>query len=263
MNKISLLEILVKKNHEKIICLTAYTSSIAKIIDPYCDIILVGDSLGMTIYGFDNTREVSMEMMIAHGNAVCKSAKHAFTVVDLPFGSYENSPKQALLSAQKILAQTKCDAIKIETPKELIPTVKYLCENNINVMAHIGLMPQSVINSKDFRYQGKNPNDAQEIFDNAIGLEKAGAFSIVIEAVPEKLAKKISENIKIPTIGIGASGDCDGQVLVIDDLLGLNTDFKPKFVTRYEDLATKISIAVANFSNDVKNKKFPLPQNLL
>lgn len=263
MNKISLADILAKKNHEKITCLTAYTSSIAKIIDPFCDIILVGDSLGMVIYGFDNTREVTIEMMIAHGKAVCKSVKHSFTVVDLPFGSYEDSPTRALESARKIIDQTGCDAIKIETPLQLIPTVKFLHDNKINVMAHIGLMPQSVENSKDFRYQGRNPTDAQEIFNNAMELEKAGAFSIVIEAVPEKLAREISQNLKIPSIGIGASADCDGQVLVIDDLLGLNTDFKPKFVTRYEDLASKISNAVSNFSKDVKDKKFPLPQNLL
>jgi 3-methyl-2-oxobutanoate hydroxymethyltransferase len=263
MNKISLENLLTKKNHQKITCLTAYSYPIAKLIDPYCDIILVGDSLGMTIYGFDNTREVSLAMMIAHGKAVCKAVKHSFTVVDLPFGSYENSPHQALASAQEIIEKTNCDAIKIETPANLIPTVKFLCDHKINVMAHIGLMPQTFENSKDFRYQGRNENDAREIFNTALELEKAGAFSIVIEAVPEKLATEISKKLTIPTIGIGASGDCDGQVLVIDDLLGLNTEFKPKFVTRYEDLATKISQAVSQFSDDVKNKKFPFPQNLL
>jgi 3-methyl-2-oxobutanoate hydroxymethyltransferase len=263
MNKISIENILGKKNRQKITCLTAYSYPIAKLIDPYCDIILVGDSLGMTIYGFDNTREVSLAMMIAHGKAVCKAVKHSFTVVDLPFGSYENSPYQALTSAQEIIEKTNCDAIKIETPANLIPTVKFLCDHKIKVMAHIGLMPQTIENSKDFRYQGRNENDAHEIFNTALELEKAGAFSIVIEAVPEKLATEISRKLTIPTIGIGASGDCDGQVLVIDDLLGLNTEFKPKFVTRYEDLATKISQAVSKFSDDVRNKKFPFPQNLL
>jgi 3-methyl-2-oxobutanoate hydroxymethyltransferase len=255
--------ILQKKNREKIICLTAYTFPMAKIIDEYCDIILVGDSLGMTIYGFKDTLDVTLDMMINHGKAVMKAVKKSFVVVDLPFGTYENSKEQALESAKKVIAETGCNAIKIETSRELVPTVKFLVQNNINVMAHVGLMPQHVREIGGYRYQGRDEKSAREILETSRLIEEAGAFCLVIEAVPEKLASEISAVLKIPTIGIGASAECDGQVLVIDDLLGINQEFKPRFVKHYANIALQIANAAQQFSQDVKNKQFPASENLL
>lgn len=252
-----------KKNREKIICLTAYTFPMAKILDNYCDIILVGDSLGMVIYGLKDTVDVTLEMMINHGKAVTRAAKKSLIVVDLPYGTYENSLEQALKSAQKVIQETACDAIKIEVSQDLVPTVKYLVDHGINVMGHVGLLPQSVRKIGGYKYQGRDENSAAEILQTAKMIEAAGAFSVVIEAVPEKLADAISLALKIPTIGIGASAACDGQVLVIDDLLGLNQEFKPKFVTYYADLAGVIADAVKNFCDDVKAKKFPSKNNLV
>lgn len=252
-----------KKNREKIICLTAYTFPMAKILDNYCDIILVGDSLGMVVYGLKDTVDVTLEMMINHGKAVMRAAKKSLVVVDLPYGTYENSLEQALESAQKVIQETACDAIKIEVSQDLVPTVKYLVDNGINVMGHVGLLPQSVRKIGGYKYQGRDENSAAEILQTAKMIEAAGAFSVVIEAVPEKLADKISLALKIPTIGIGASAACDGQVLVIDDLLGLNQEFKPKFVTYYADLAGVITGAVQSFCDDVRAKKFPGKNNLV
>lgn len=262
MTRISIYDLQQKKLQEKIICLTAYTFPMAKILDEFCDIILVGDSLGMTIYGMSDTVDVTLEMMINHGKAVTKARKKSFVVVDLPFGTYEKSCEQALESAQKVISETGCDAIKIETSRDLVPTVKFLTENKINVMGHVGLMPQSVRKIGGYRYQGRDENSAKEILETAKLVEKAGAFSLVIEAVPAELATKITQEILIPTIGIGASAECDGQVLVIDDLLGLNQEFKPRFVKYYADLAGEISAAVKNFSADVKSGKFPAKENL-
>ena len=255
--------ILQKKGREKIICLTAYSFPMAKIIDEYCDIILVGDSLGMTIYGFKDTLDVTLDMMINHGKAVMKAVKKSFVVVDLPFGTYENSKEQALESAKKVIAETGCNAIKIETSRQLVLTVKFLVQNNINVMAHVGLMPQHVREIGGYRYQGRNEESAREILETSRLLEEAGAFCLVIEAVPEKLASEISAVLKIPTIGIGASAECDGQVLVIDDLLGINQEFKPRFVKHYANIASQIANAVQQFSQDVKSKNFPASENLL
>lgn len=260
--RISITDLLEKKNNEKIICLTAYTFPMAKILDEHCDIILVGDSLGMTVYGLPDTVEVTLEMMINHGKAVMKAVKKCFVVVDLPYGAYENSPQQALESAQKVISETGCDAIKIEISRDMISTVKFLVENGINVMGHVGLLPQSVRKIGGYKYQGRDEKSAQEILETAKLVAEEGAFSIVIEAVPARLADEISAAISIPTIGIGASANCDGQVLVIDDLLGLNQEFKPRFVKHYANLAEEISSAVKKFSADVKDKKFPALENL-
>lgn len=256
-------KILRKKNQEKIICLTAYTFPVAKILDEVCDIILVGDSLGMTVYGMKDTVDVTLEMMINHGLAVTRGAKKSLIVVDMPRGSYEKSNEQALENARKIIAATNCDAIKIEVTPQLVSCVEFLVKNKINVMGHVGLLPQHVREIGGYKYQGKDEKSAAEILQTAKDIEKAGAFSLVIEAVPEKLAAQISAEIKIPTIGIGASSACDGQVLVIDDLLGLNQEFTPRFVKKYENLAEKISIAVAQFSSEVKEKKFPGKDNVV
>lgn len=251
-----------KKHQEKIICLTAYSYPFAKILDEFCDVILVGDSLGMVVYGFEDTVDVTLDLMINHGRAVVKAAKKALIVVDLPHGTYENSKEQALESAQQVMRETGCDAIKIETSRGLVETVRFLADNGINVMGHVGLLPQSVREIGGYKYQGKTMSQAEEILQTSILLEKAGAFSLVIEAVPEVLAMKISNALTIPTIGIGASAECDGQVLVIDDLLALNKSFKPRFVTYYADLEGDIKSAVKAFSCDVKTKKFPAADNL-
>jgi 3-methyl-2-oxobutanoate hydroxymethyltransferase len=261
--KISLKQIQEKKHLEKILCLTAYTYPMAKILDEFCDVILVGDSLGMVVYGLPDTVEVTLEMMINHGKAVMRAAKKSFVVVDLPFGTYEESKEQALESAKKVIKETGCDAIKIETSRDFVETVKFLSSNGINVMAHVGLLPQSVRKIGGYKYQGKDENSANEILETSKLLENAGAFAVVIEAVPEKLAAEISAALKIPTIGIGASAKCDGQVLVIDDLLGLNQEFKPRFVEHYSNLAEEIKRAVKEFAADVKAQKFPKKNNLL
>jgi len=259
MNKIQKTQI----QKTPITCLTAYTYPIAKILDKHCDIILVGDSLGMVIYGMNNTRGVSVQMMIDHGKAVVRAAKNALIVVDMPFGSYETSPEQALINARKIIQETGCDAIKIEVSKEIIPTAQFLVENQIPVMGHIGLLPQTIKEISGYKYQGKDENSAEEILQIALDLQKAGVFSMVIEAVPAKLATQITNSLTIPTIGIGASVDCSGQVLVIDDILGLNQDFKPRFVKQYSNLASEIEKAVAEFCNEVKNQKFPTKEQTI
>ncbi len=235
--KITPNKILESKGKEKLICLTSYTYPMTKILDEFCDLILVGDSLGMTIYGFEDTVEVTVNMMINHGKAVTKAAKKSLVIVDLPFGTYEKSKEQALETAQKVVRETNCDAIKIEVTNELLETAKYLVDNGINFVGHVGLLPQHVRKIGGYKYQGKDKNSADEILETSRKIAEIGAFALVIEAVPANLAQKITEEISIPTIGIGASNKCDGQVLVIDDLLGLNQDFKPKFVKHYANLA--------------------------
>lgn len=261
--KITVEQIIAAKNKSKIICLTAYTFPIAKILDPHCDIILVGDSLGMCVYGMKDTVEVSLDMMIAHGKAVTKACKHALVVVDLPYGTCDDSKEQALANAQKVIEETGCNAIKIETTLALIPTIKFLVERKIPVMAHVGLLPQQVRKIGGYKYQGRDKKSADEILETAKAAAAAGAFSMVIEAVPQTLADAITRVVNVPTIGIGASANCDGQVLVIDDLLGLNTEFKPKFVKNYAELAGDIDTAVKNFVSEVKAKKFPGANNLV
>jgi len=261
--KISIENIKQKKGNKKIICLTSYSFPIAKILDNLVDIILVGDSVAMAVYGETDTTSADLKMMISHGKAVVRACKRALVVVDMPINSYENSKKTALQNAKKIIEETKCDAVKIEITEDLIETAKYLVENGVNVMGHVGLLPQHVKEIGGYKYQGKDEESAQKIYEIAKKLDKTGIFSLVIEAVPAKLASKISKNIKIPTIGIGASQDCDGQILVIDDLLGLNTEFKPKFVENYENLSQKISVAVENFGKDVVSGKFPTKKNIL
>lgn len=262
-NKISIQDILDKKNHEKITCLTAYTFPIAKIVDNFCDIILVGDSLGMCIYGHKDTVDVSVEMMINHGRAVVRAAQQSLIVVDIPCGSFEKSALQAYETAQKIIDETGCDAVKIETSREAIAAIKMMVDNDIAVMAHVGLLPQQVRELGGYKYQGRDEKSAQEIIEIAKLAEAAGAFACVIEAVPANLADQITQALKIPTIGIGASLDCDGQVLVIDDVLGLNQEFKPKFVKNYANFASDVGQAVQGFVDEVKSRKFPAKENLV
>ena len=246
-------EIINKKNKSKIVCLTAYSKNIATILDKYCDIILVGDSLGSVLYNYNSTRKVSLDTMIEHSKSVKMGVQKSVMVVDMPYNTYRNN-QEALKNAKKIISKTKCDAVKLEGGKKIVKIVKNLVKNKIPVMGHLGLLPQS--QTGKFRFKGKKKSERTKIFNDAKLLEDAGVFSIVLECVENSLAKLITNSIKIPTIGIGASLFCDGQVLVTDDLLGLNP-IKFRFVKKYGNLSKNINLAVKNFSNDVKKEKFP------
>ena len=257
MNKKKINKILKKKNKQPIVCLTAYSKAVAKIADKYCDIILVGDSLGMVLYGMKSTREVNIDTMILHGRTVKNFAKKSLVVFDMPFNTYKNK-FIAYQNVKKVIKLTKCDAIKLEGGKKISNIIKYLTSKGIPVMGHVGLLPQTTNN---FKTKGKNFRQQKQILEDAIAISNSGVFSIVIECVVEKLAKKISKNISVPTIGIGASKYCDGQILVSDDLLGLS-DFLPKFVKKYTNLNYVIEKSIKNYSRDVKLRRFPSSKNV-
>jgi len=250
--KKKILDLIKKKNKQKIVSLTAYSKNIASILDSYCDIVLVGDSLGSVLYNYKSTREVSLDMMIEHSKSVRKGIKKALMVVDMPHNTYRNS-KEALKNAKKIISQTKCDAVKLEGGKKIYKVVKTLIKNKIPVMGHLGLLPQS---DKTFKFKGKQKIERDKILQESHLLEKAGVFSIVLECIETSLAKIITRSINIPTIGIGASKYCDGQILVFDDLIGLNPiDYK--FVRKYLNIRKELSMAITNYSKDVRKNKFP------
>ena len=257
MQKITTRKILSKKNKTPIICLTAYSKSIAQIADKYCDIILVGDSLGMVLYGMKTTREVKIDQMISHGRAVKKFVKKSLVVLDMPYRTYTNK-FVAYKNATKMIKLTKCDAVKLEGGKKISKIIKYLVNKGIPVMGHVGLLPQS---SNNFKLKGKNFIQRKKILQDAIAVSKSGAFAIVIECVVEDLAKKITKNIHIPTIGIGASKYCDGQILVTEDMLGLS-DFFPKFVKKYSNLRKIIDKSIKDYTKDVKSRRFPYSINV-
>jgi 3-methyl-2-oxobutanoate hydroxymethyltransferase len=250
MNKLE--KILKKKNRSKIISLTAYSKNIANILDKHCDIILVGDSLGSVLYNFKSTRSVTLDMMIEHSKSVRMGIKKSLMVVDMPHNTYRNS-REALRNAKIIMSKTRCDAVKLEGGKKIYNIVKTLIKNNIPVMGHLGLLPQS---AKKFRFKGKKIKERNRMIKDAELLEEAGVFSIVLECVETSLSKKITNILQIPTIGIGASQFCDGQVLVIDDLIGLNL-INARFVKKYSNVRSIINRAVSQYAFDVKNKKFP------
>tara|TARA_B100000767_G_scaffold171788_1_gene160762 strand:- start:301 stop:1071 length:771 start_codon:yes stop_codon:yes gene_type:complete len=254
MKKIS--KIINKKNKSKIICLTAYSKNIAKIIDNHCDIVLIGDSLGSVLYNYKSTKSVSLDSMIEHSKSARSGIEKSLMVVDMPYNTYKNS-KEALKNAKKIISKTKCDAVKLEGGKKIYNIVKLLIKNKIPVMGHLGVLPQS---AKNFTFKGKKTKERNKIFNDAKLLEKAGAFSIVLECVETSLAKTITKELKIPTIGIGASVYCDGQVLVTDDLIGLNP-INVRFVKKYSNITKEINNAIVKFKNDVKKKKFPMKKN--
>ena len=251
MNKIQ--KILKKKNKSKIVCLTAYSKNIATILDKHCDIVLVGDSLGSVLYNFKSTRDVSLDMMINHSKSVRMGIKKSLLVVDMPHNTYKNN-KQALINAKKIISQTRCDAVKLEGGKKIFNIVKTLIKNKIPVMGHLGVLPQ--FETGKFTFKGKKINERNKILKEAKLLEEAGVFSIVLECMESSLAKKITKSINIPTIGIGASVDCDGQVLVTDDLIGLNL-MNARFIKKYVNIIKIINSAVYKFSADIKAKNFP------
>ena len=244
---------LKKKNKSKIVCLTAYSKNIAEEIDQHADLILVGDSLGSVLYNYDTTRKVNLKMMIEHSKSVRKGVKKSLMIVDMPFDTYKNK-SQALKNCKKVLKETKCDGIKLEGGRELNNIIKYLINNKIPVMGHIGITPQTVRGK--YRYKGKTAFEKKKLLKDSKSLEEAGVFAIVLECIERKLSQEITKTIKIPTIGIGSSKYCDGQILVTDDILGL-TNSKMKFVKKYINLKKNIRNTVKKFQTDVKNGSYP------
>lgn len=252
------LDIVALKGKQPIVCLTAYTAPIARLADEHCDLLLVGDSLGMVLHGLPTTIGVTMEMMILHGQAVMRSAKNALVVIDMPFGSYEASPQQAFANAARILAETGAGAVKLEGGVHMRETIAFLTRRGIPVMSHVGLTPQAYNTLGGYKVQGRN-EDAQRVLDDAVATAEAGAFAVTLEMVPSELAARITNAISVPTIGIGAGSDCDGQVLVIDDILGFFADFQPKFVKRYAELGDAAGKAIEQYASEVRARQFPEP----
>ena len=245
--------IIKKKNKSKIVCLTAYSKNIAEEVDKYVDIVLVGDSLGSVLYNYSTTRKVTLTEMINHSKSVRLGVKKSLMVVDMPFKTY-TSKNMALKNAKKIIKETKCDAVKLEGGKKIIDQIKFLIKNKIPVMGHLGLLPQSV--KGKFKSKGKTSREIKQLMNDAILLQKTGVFAIVLECVKTPIAKQITKDLKIPTIGIGSSVHCDGQVLVTDDLLGLN-ETKIKFVKKFLNIKKYINLGLSKYASDVRSKKYP------
>lgn len=254
-------DIRARKGATPIVCLTAYTTPMAKLVDKSCDLILVGDSVGMVLHGLPSTLGVTMDMMILHGKAVARGTTRACLVVDLPFGSYEESPEQAFSNAARLLAETGCHAVKLEGGQHMAPTVAFLVQRGIPVMGHVGLTPQAVNTLGGYKVQGRG-EDGDRVAADAAALAAAGAFAVVLEKLPAALGARITKEIDVPTIGIGAGVDCDGQVLVIDDALGIFTEFRPKFVKRYAELGQDAASAIQDYANEVRDRRFPAPEHV-
>jgi 3-methyl-2-oxobutanoate hydroxymethyltransferase len=246
------------KTEQPIVMLTAYTMRMAQLLDPHCDMLLVGDSLGQVIYGLPSTIPVTMEMMCAHGAAVVRGSWHALVGVDMPFGSYEQSAAQAFESAARIMKETGCAAVKLEGGEAMAPTIDFLTHRGIPVIAHVGLTPQAVNILGGYGARGREKREAGKILADAKAVDDAGAFCIVVEGVMEEIANTIAMQVSAPVIGIGASARCDGQVLVTDDMLGM-FERTPRFVKRYDDLAGRISEAAAAYAAEVRSRSFPTP----
>jgi 3-methyl-2-oxobutanoate hydroxymethyltransferase len=259
--RITVPDIRARKGSDPIVMLTSYHAQTTKLIDRHCDVILVGDSLGNVAQGFETTVPVTMEMMVLHGAAVVRSSSRALVVVDMPFGSYEASREQAFGSAARILKETGCGAVKLEGGERMAETIAFLAGRGIPVMAHVGLTPQSINTIGSFKAQGRNMTEAAAIQKDARAVSDAGAFAVVLEAVAEPVARKITETVPIPTIGIGASAACDGQVLVLDDMLGLSEKI-PRFVKRYGEIGQAIEKAVATYAEQVRTRAFPGPEHV-
>jgi 3-methyl-2-oxobutanoate hydroxymethyltransferase len=254
-------DIAARKGKTPIVCLTAYTAPMAEILDPHCDLLLVGDSVGMVVHGLPNTVGVTLEMMILHGQAVMRASKQAMVVVDMPFGSYEGSPEVAYANAARVMKETGCSAVKVESGPAVAQNIEYLVQRGIPVMGHVGLRPQSVLVEGGFKAKGRTNAEHDRIMAEARATAQAGAFAVVVEGVAEGLAQEITADIEVPTIGIGASAGCDGQILVTDDMLGL-FDWTPKFVRRYADLRAEIGRAVGAYADDVRARRFPGPAEI-
>lgn len=254
-------DILARKGATPLVCLTAYTTPVAKLADEHCDLVLVGDSVGMVLHGLTSTLDVTLDMMTLHGRAVARGTERALMVIDMPFGSYEESPAQAFRNAARLMADTGAGAVKLEGGRHMADTIRFLTERGIPVMAHIGLTPQAVNAIGGYKVQGRG-TDAARIRDDAQAVADAGAFSVVLEKVPAALADEITAQVSIPTVGIGASAGCDGQILVIDDMLGLFDAFKPKFVKRYAHLAADASTAIETYAAEVHARTFPAAEHV-
>lgn len=261
IRRVTVPQIRNRKGAEPIVSLTSYHAHTAAIVDKYADFILVGDSLGMVMHGMDSTIGVTLDLMIMHGSAVVRGTQRALIVVDLPFGTYEESPAIAFRNAARVMKETGCGAVKLEGGQRMAETIKFLVERGIPVMAHIGLTPQSSHVLGGFKTQGRDQDDWPSHEADAKAVTEAGAFAVVLEGMVEPLAARITKQITIPTIGIGASAECDGQILVLEDMLGLNPT-PPKFVKVYGDLGDKIEQAVKDYAEDVKNRSFPTDDNV-
>ncbi len=259
--RITVPELQAQKGARPIVSLTAYSTPMAQLLDPHIDVFIVGDSVGMVLYGMDSTLGVTLDMMIAHGRAVVRGSERACVIVDMPFASYQETRSLAYRNAARVLAESGCDGIKLEGGVEMADTIAFLVERGIPVMGHVGLTPQSVNRFGGYRIQGQSAAASRRILADARAVAEAGAFTIVIEGVVETLARDITNAVPVPTIGIGASADCDGQVLVTEDLVGLFSDFTPSFVRRYAELGQALSDAVATYAADVRARRFPGPEH--
>ena len=261
VKRVTVPEIRAHKNAKPIVSLTCYHAHTARLLDEHVDVILVGDSLGMVMYGMETTVGVTLDMMIAHGKAVMRGSSHALVVVDMPFGSYEESPQIAFRNAARVMQETGSTAVKMEGGTRLAETVRYLTERGIPVMGHVGLTPQAANVTGGFRARGRTEAEWPAIEADAAAVAEAGAFAIVLEGMAEPLAAKITREIAVPTIGIGASPQCDGQILVMEDMLGLNPN-PPKFVRQYANLGPDIERAVKAYAADVRDRSFPGKENV-
>ncbi len=253
-------DILARKGSVPLVVLTAYTTPVARLVDAHCDIALVGDSVGMVLHGMTSTLGVTLDMMILHGRAVVKGCTKALVVIDMPFGSYEESPSQAYRNAARLMVETGAPAVKLEGGAHMAETIAFLTKRGVPVMAHIGLTPQSVNTLGGYKVVGRD-DEAQKVMADALAVEAAGAFSVVLEKVPMGLAAHITQSLSIPTIGIGAGAACDGQVLVVDDMLGIFTEFRPKFVKRYANLGQAADEAIATYAAEVRARTFPADEH--
>jgi 3-methyl-2-oxobutanoate hydroxymethyltransferase len=253
-------DIRARKGQAPLVVLTAYTTPGARLVDPHCDIALVGDSVGMVLHGMPSTLGVTMDMMILHGRSVVRGLSRAMPVIDMPFGSYEESPQQAYRNAARLMAETGAPSVKLEGGVHMAETIAFLTKRGVPVMAHIGLTPQSVNTLGGYKVVGRD-DEAEGVMADARAIEAAGAFAVVLEKVPVGLAARITQGLEIPTIGIGAGAQCDGQVLVVDDMLGLFTEFRPKFVKRYAELGAAADAAIASYAAEVRSRAFPGPEH--
>jgi len=260
-SRITTPDIRARKGGEPIVCLTSISMPTAKLLDPHCDLLLVGDSLGMVFYGMDSTVGVTLDMMIAHGAATMRGSERACVIVDMPFGSYQESPEQAFRNAARVMAETRCAGVKLEGGVEMAETVYFLTQRGVPVFGHVGLRPQAVHSIGGFKAQGKTEAAAQSIVADAEAIAEAGAFAMVVEGTMEPLAREITQRVDVPTVGIGASPECDGQILVLEDIIGLFDEFTPRFVKRYGDVGAVISNAVEQYAADVRARRFPGPEH--
>lgn len=254
-------ELRARKGKTPIVCLTAYTTPMAKWLDAHVDLLLVGDSVGMVLYGMESTLGVTVEMMLAHTQAVMRGVEHACVITDLPFGSYQELPEAAYRTSARVLRETGAAGVKLEGGEEMAETVSFLTARGIPVLGHVGMMPQSVNAYGGFAARGKTKAEAKKILADGNAIAKAGAFAVVVEGTLEPVARELTARLSVPTIGIGASAACDGQILVSEDLLGLFSDFVPKFVKRYADLGAEVEKATAKYATDVRKRRFPGPEH--